>query len=136
MAMPPARPAQSKPSPNEGPIRRDEDRPLSRAAFFGWGLGFIALIALSVVGLGHSPQIRGAANPQYWAVVALVGAAVAAAVIMLARSAAATRLGDAARRLGVALGTIGLVLFLWEALAVGRGLSPSPVGIAATLLGY
>ncbi|MFD1331785.1 hypothetical protein ACFQ4O_07190 [Methylopila musalis] len=121
--------------PPKPPAPQDE-RPLSRAAFFGWGLGFIALIALSVVGLGHSPQIRGAANLQYWVVVALVGAAVAAATLALARSEAASRVGDLAHRVGVALGGAGLALFLWEAVAVGRGLSPSPVGIAARLLGY
>ncbi|GLK75282.1 hypothetical protein GCM10008171_05360 [Methylopila jiangsuensis] len=118
------------------PPAPDADRPISRAAFFGWGLGFISLIALSVVGLGHSPQIRGAANLQYWVVVALVGAAVAAATWALARAEAASRAGDAARRLGVGLGALGLGLFLWEAVAIGRGLSPSPVGIATRLLGY
>lgn len=118
------------------PPAPDNDRPISRAAFFGWGLGFISLIALSVVGLGHSPQIRGAANLQYWVVVALVGAAVGAATLALARAAAASPAGDAMRRLGVGLGALGLALFLWEAVAVGRGLSPSPVGIAAHLLGY
>lgn len=116
--------------------RPSDDRPLSRAAFFGWGLGFISLIALSVVGLGHSPQIRGAANLRYAIVVVLVAAALGAATVMLARSASASRSGEAFRRFGVAFGATALVLFVWEAIAVGRGLSPSPVGIVAALLGY
>lgn len=110
-----------------------EDKPLSHAAFLAWALGFMWLIALSVVGIAHSRQLRGDANIQFWIVVALVAAALAALTTALARTPASS--GDLARRIVVGATYAGIALFVWETVALGAGFAGSPSLLVARLLG-
>ncbi|MBB3972380.1 hypothetical protein [Hansschlegelia beijingensis] len=107
------------------------DRPVGRAAFLGGLLAFITLIELSVVGLGHARSLRGDANIQYWAVVAIVVAAAATVLFNLARTPAATKTGELVRRVAVPVAAIGLAIFLWETVALGVGASSSPLELIA-----
>ncbi|MFC7052980.1 hypothetical protein ACFQI3_09810 [Hansschlegelia quercus] len=104
-----------------------EDRPVGRAAFLGGLLSFVALVACSVVGVGHSRSLEGDANLQYWIVVGLTAATIAGVTFALSRERARTGLGEAARKAGVALAAIGLVLFIWETIAIGFGAESAPV---------
>lgn len=108
------------------------DRTLTRAGFLIGALAFTALIALSIVGIGHSRQIRGAANPEFWIVVALVAAAATAMIVGLALQPERSALRVAV----VALAAIGVALFVWETTALGLGLSPSPSGLIGAALGF
>lgn len=108
------------------------DKPLSHAAFLGWALGFMWLIALSVVGIGHSRQIRGDANIQFWIVAALVAAALAALAVALWRSPSA----GAGGRIAVGATGVALALYAWETLATGVGYAASPSAIVARALGF
>jgi hypothetical protein len=96
---------------------------VGRAAFLGGLLAFVSLVALSVIGVGHSRSLAGGANAQYWIVVGLTAAGLAAVTAGLARADARTRLGDAARRGGVAAAVLWLGVFLWEAVATGVGVA-------------
>jgi hypothetical protein len=104
-----------------------EDRPVGRAAFLGGLLSFVALVACSVVGVGHSRSLEGDANLQYWIVVALTAATIAGVTVALSRERSQTRFGEVARKMGVALAAIGLVLFIWETIAIGLGAESAPV---------
>lgn len=111
-----------------------EDRPVGRAAFLGGLLGFIALVAFSVVGIGHARTLEGDANLQYWIVVALVTAALAGVTGALSQHPARTRTGEVARKIGVAVAGVGTVLFVWETVALGLGGEAQPVAYALQLL--
>lgn len=113
-----------------------EDKPLSHAAFLVWALGFMWLIALSVVGIAHSRQLRGDANIQFWIVVALVAAALAALATALARTPASSGRSDTARRIVVGASYAGIALFVWEATALGAGFADAPSLLVAGLLGF
>ncbi|MET0314113.1 MAG: hypothetical protein ABW275_06930 [Hansschlegelia sp.] len=104
-----------------------EDRPVGRAAFLGGLLAFVALVACSVVGVGHSRSLEGDANLQYWIVVALTAATIAGVTFALSREPARTRFGEAARKIGVAFAAVGLILFVWETIAIGLGAESAPV---------
>jgi hypothetical protein len=110
----------------DAPSPSSADRPTSRAAFLGGLLAFVALVALSVVGIGHARTIEGAANAQYWLVTAGVAAALGFVTFSLGRTPARTPAGEAARRIGVALAAIWLAVFLWETIAVGSGAFAGP----------
>lgn len=113
-----------------------EDRPVGRAAFLGGLLAFVALVAFSVVGVGHSRSLQGAANAQYWVVVALVAATLGWVAFALSRETARTGAGEAARRIAVPLAAIGAVLFVWETVAIGLGAESAPVAwVIAALRG-
>jgi hypothetical protein len=103
-----------------------QEKTVGRAAFLGGLLAFSSLVALSVIGVGHSRSLEGSANAQYWIVVALTAAVLAAVAAGLARTPARTSAGEAARRIGVALAALWLVIFLWEAVAIGGGAFAGP----------
>ncbi|MFC3693867.1 hypothetical protein [Chenggangzhangella methanolivorans] len=103
-----------------------EERSASKAAFLGSLLAFLSLVALSVIGVGHARTIEGAANAQYWIVVAGIAAALAFVTTALARTRARGRTGETLRRVAVPLATLWLVIFLWETAAVGAGAFPGP----------
>lgn len=111
-------------SPDASPA--SGERASSKAAFLGGLLAFIALVALSVVGVGHSRAIEGAANAQYWIVVAAVAGAFGFVCVSLLRTPARTAAGETARRIGVALAVAWLVVFLWESVAIGSGAFSGP----------
>jgi hypothetical protein len=106
------------------------EKTLSRAAFLGGLLGFLSAVALSVVGVGHSRSLQGAANPQYWIVVAIVSASLAAVTLGLARATARTKSGEAARKIAVAAAALWLFVFLWETIATGSGAATGPFELA------
>lgn len=118
------------------PARADRPEPpgIGKAAFLGGLLAFAALVSLSVLGVGHARTIRGAANAQYWIVTLLVAGAFGWATLALARTPARTRVGDIARRVGVAAAALWLALFLWEAAAVGAFGTPGPLELAYSAL--
>jgi protein-S-isoprenylcysteine O-methyltransferase Ste14 len=97
----------------------DSAKTVGRAAFLGGLLAFCSLVGLSVVGVGHSRTIEGAANAQFWIVAAIAFAATAAATYGLARERARSPAGEVARRAGVALACLWLAIFLWESVATG-----------------
>jgi phosphoglycerol transferase MdoB-like AlkP superfamily enzyme len=99
---------------------------LSKPAFLGGLLGFVAAIALSVTGMSHARTVRGAAELKFWIVVLLVAAAAATVLVALARTRCQSRGGEALRRSAVAVGWVALVLFLWETIFVGAGLPGAP----------
>lgn len=117
-------------APASSDPRQPADRATSRAAFLGGLLAFVALVALSVVGIGHARTIEGAANAQYWLVTAGVAAALGFVTLSLSRAPARTRTGDAARRIGVVLAWIWLAVFLCETIAAGSGAFFSPFELA------
>ena len=106
---------------------------IGRTAFLGGLLAVCSLVALSVVGIGHSRAIAGAANPQFWIVTAIVFAAMAAIICGLARARARTPAGEIARKIGIALAAVWLAAFLWETVAIGAfgGGGPFELGWAA-----
>ncbi|HEY0292271.1 MAG TPA: hypothetical protein VGC51_08015 [Hansschlegelia sp.] len=110
-----------------------EPPPVGKAAFLGGLLAFVSAVAFSVVGVGHSRSLEGDANIQYWVVVALVAGALAVVTAALARTMARSRLGEVARRAAVALAAVGLVLFVWETVALGFGAEAGPVSYAIHL---
>lgn len=118
-------------SDGEGPA----EKTVGKAAFLGGLLAFISLASFSVVGVGHARTIVGAANTQYWVVVAITAAALAVVTLALARTPASSRTGEAARRAGVALAALWVALFLWETIGVGAGIAPGPLELlrAATV---
>lgn len=105
----------------------ENEKTVGKAAFLGGLLAFVAFASLSVVGIGHARTIAGAANAQYWIVVAIAAAALAAVTAALARTPARTRFGEVARKIGVASGAVWLVLFLWETAGVGGGAFSGPL---------
>ena len=109
-----------------------EARTVGRAGFLGGLLAFVALVALSVVGLGHARTIRGDANLQFWIVVTITAAALAVVTLALARSRAGSAGGEAARKIGVGLAAVWLAVFLWETTAVGTGAYSAPIEMAWT----
>jgi hypothetical protein len=111
------------------------DRPLSRAAFLGGALGFVSLIALSLVGTSHARSLRGDAGLEFWFVVALVAAALVTITVTLARTPAASTAGDVARRIAVGMALVGIVGFVWETTALGAGYQPSPSGLLMAAFG-
>lgn len=113
-------------APSPSSTTEQADRPTSRAAFLGGLLAFVALVALSVVGIGHARTIEGAANAQYWLVTAGVAAALGFVTFSLGRTPARTRAGETAKKIGVLLAAIWLAVFLWETIAVGSGAFPGP----------
>ena len=114
----------------------DSDRPgastTSKAAFLGGLLGFGALVALSLIGVGHARTISGSANTQYWILVTGLVAALGFVLVALARTPARSRAGEAVRRIAVPVAAIGLALFLWEAVAIGAGAFSGPLELAWT----
>ncbi|PZQ14960.1 MAG: hypothetical protein DI565_10990 [Ancylobacter novellus] len=98
----------------------------ARAGFLGGLLAFLSFVALSVIGVGHARTIEGAANAQFWIVVALVAAALAFVTAALARTTAGSTVGEAARKAAVALAAVWLLVFLWETVAVGTGAFSGP----------
>lgn len=105
-------------------------RTVGRAGFLGGLLFFISLVALSIVGVGHARTLEGAANPQYWIVVLIAGAAMVAVTVALARASAWTPAGEAARKAGVGLAAIWIAVFLWETASVGTGAFAGPFELA------
>lgn len=111
----------------------DAGTTVGRAGFLGGLLAVCSLVALSVVGIGHSRTIAGAANPQFWIVTAIVSATMATVIAGLARTRARTPAGEVARKIGLALAAVWLAAFLWEAVAIGAfgGGGPFELGWAA-----
>ncbi|WP_020178683.1 hypothetical protein [Methylopila sp. M107] len=109
--------------PAEGPA----EKTVGRAGFLAGLLGLISLVALSIVGLGHARTIEGAANAQFWIVVAIAAAALGWTTLMLSRTPARSRGGDVLRKLGVVFGALWLALFLWETLAIGTNAFTGPI---------
>ncbi|MDR4308465.1 hypothetical protein IHQ68_17740 [Chelatococcus sambhunathii] len=107
-----------------------EGHAVGRAGFLGGLLFFISLVALSIVGVGHARTLEGAANPQYWIVVLIAGAAMTAVSVALSRASARTPAGETARKAGVALATIWIAVFLWETASVGTGAFAGPFELA------
>lgn len=103
-----------------------EQQIVGRAAFLGGLLAFVVLVEFSVIGIGHARTLEGAANTQYWVVVALVAATAGFVTFSLAQTRAATGLGEAARKIAVPLSALGVALFLWETAALGTGLGRGP----------
>lgn len=108
----------------------NSEKTVGRAGFLGGLLAFVSFVALSVVGLGHSRSVEGAANAQFWVVVALVAATMAAVTVGLAREPARTRAGELARKIGVALAVVWLGLFVWETIAIGAFGDGGPIELA------
>lgn len=102
------------------------DAASSKAAFLGGLLSVASLVALSVVGVGHARTIAGAANAQYWIVVAGVAAALGFIAFSLARTPARTGRGEIVRKIALPLAGLWLAIFLWEAVAVGSGAFAGP----------
>ncbi len=110
------------------------DRPVGRAAFLGGLLSFVALIELSVIGLGHARTLEGEANAQFWIVVGLVAGVAGFVTAALGRTEAATAAGEAARRGAVIASWAGIVLFVWECVAIGSGAFSGPLELASAAL--
>lgn len=108
----------------------DGDKTVGKAAFLGGLLAFASVAALSIVGVGHARSLEGAANPQYWIVVAIAAAVIGWVTLSLARTPARTRPGEVARRVAVALAAMWLVVFLWETTAVGTDRFSGPFELA------
>lgn len=100
---------------------------VGRTSFLGGLLAFAMLATASVIGVGHARSLKGAANAQYWIVVAISVAALAVIVSALARATARTPHGELARKAGVGLGALWIALFAWETVAIGAGAFPGPL---------
>lgn len=105
----------------------EENETVGRAAFLGGLLAFVMFATASVIGVGHARSLKGAANPQYWIVVAISAAALAVIVAALARATARSAGGEFARKAGVVIGALWIALFVWETVAIGGGGFPGPL---------
>lgn len=118
--------ATDRPDPNRADSAAAGDAGSSKAAFLGGLLAVASLVSLSVAGVGHARTIAGAANAQYWIVVAGVAAALAFIIQALARTPARSGAGETVRKIAVPLAGLWLAVFLWEAVAVGSGAFAGP----------